>query len=282
MAAIDLTGLTIKLQKFLKDEGAYKGALDGKFGPASNKAGLALLKEYSVPTKGWNKARVQIAIEQLFYKSLKIEIGAIDGKVGPQTLHARDVYAGKQATGWRDEAEKIAQEVKPAPVIKVKVSEPNVRMKWPTQANCTSFYGKPGTNQDQAVMPYPLRIAWDTKSKVTKFSCHQKVKEPIERVFQRTLDYYGYDKIKELGLDLWGGCLNVRKMRGGSAWSMHSWGIAVDMDPDRNQLKWGRDRAVFAKPEYKKWFEFWYDEGFISLGIERNYDWMHVQAARLG
>jgi hypothetical protein len=80
---------------------------------------------------------------------------------------------------------------------------------------------------------------------------------------------------------LFGGCLNVRRMRGGSAWSMHSWGIAFDFDPDRNQLRWGRDRAAFAKPEYNKWFELWEEEGAVSLGRVRNFDWMHVQFARL-
>jgi hypothetical protein len=95
------------------------------------------------------------------------------------------------------------------------------------------------------------------------------------------LQHYGPDKVRQLGLDLFGGCLNVRKMRGGSAWSMHSWGIAFDFDPDRNQLKWGRDRAVFARPEYQKWWELWEEEGAVSLGRARNFDWMHVQFASL-
>ena len=85
----------------------------------------------------------------------------------------------------------------------------------------------------------------------------------------------------KLRLDRWGGCLNVRKMRGGSSWSMHAWGIAIDFDPDRNQLKWGRDRAVFARPDYDAWWRCWEDEGWTSLGRTKNYDWMHVQAARL-
>jgi hypothetical protein len=277
----DLTSLNVQMQKFLKDEGHYKnGALDGKLGPNTHRETLALLKEYKIPTKGWTKARALIALEQLFYKSLKIEVGAIDGKVGPQTLYARETFEARQTTTWRDTAEKIAEVVKPVPTVTVKVSTPK-KTNWPTQSQCTAFYGKVGTNQVSAVMPYPMRIAWDTKNKITKFSCHKLVKEPIERIFARTLDYYGYENIKALGLDLWGGCLNVRKMRGGSSYSMHSWGIAVDMDPDRNQLKWGKDKAVFAKPVYKKFWEFVYDEGAISLGIERNYDFMHFQFARL-
>jgi len=70
-------------------------------------------------------------------------------------------------------------------------------------------------------------------------------------------------------------------MRGGNSWSMHSWGIAIDFDASRNQLRWGREKAVLAKPVYDAWWKAWEDEGWVSLGQERNYDWMHVQAARL-
>ncbi len=81
--------------------------------------------------------------------------------------------------------------------------------------------------------------------------------------------------------DQFGGSLNVRRIRGGKSWSMHSWGIAIDFDPANNQLRWGRDRARFAKPEYEAFWAAWEEEGWVSLGRTRNFDWMHVQAARL-
>jgi hypothetical protein len=165
----------------------------------------------------------------------------------------------------------------PAVVEAVKVS----KLVWPRQKDCMSFYGRPGTNQVRLNLPYQMRIAWDLDQKITSFQCHQKVAVPMRRIFQRTLEHYGYEEIKRLRLDLWGGTLNVRKMRGGSSWSMHSWGIAVDIDPDRNALRSTSKSASLARPEYKKFWEFVYDEGAISLGIERNYDWMHWQFARL-
>ena len=90
---------------------------------------------------------------------------------------------------------------------------------------------------------------------------------------------YAFQEIQRLRLDLWGGCLNVRTMRGGTRYSLHSWGIAVDYDPERNRLKWGRDRAAFAQPEYDPWWRLWEEEGWVSLGRHRNFDWMHIQAA---
>jgi hypothetical protein len=87
--------------------------------------------------------------------------------------------------------------------------------------------------------------------------------------------------ISKLNLDLFGGCVNVRRMRGGSAWSIHSWGAAIDVDPDNNQLKWGKDKAEFAKKEYNAFWDIVEDEGWVSLGRVKNYDWMHYQAALL-
>lgn len=273
--------LNVDIQVMLRKDGYYDGAVDGKFGPETYDAIALAVQESGVKTKGWNKARLFIAAEQLLYTNNKIPVGAIDGLNGHVTNDARDTYQAKSVLNFREKVEERVDEgaVMPTPVktrgLVVPVRE------WPRQRDCKAFYGAVGTNQDEAVMPYTMVLAWEQKQKVTKFSCHKLVKAPIERIFQRTLDHYGYEKIKELGLHLWGGCLNVRKMRGGSSWSMHSWGIAVDMDPDNNQLKWGRDRATFAKPAYNKYWEFVYDEGAISLGKERNYDFMHFQFSKL-
>lgn len=131
------------------------------------------------------------------------------------------------------------------------------------------------------ILPWPMRLAWDLNVTVRKFSCHEKVKETFENAFVQVGQQYDIASRKELGFDLFGGCLNVRKMRGGSAWSMHSRGIAIDFDPDRNQLKWGRDRARLAKSDCNKFWEIWERLGGTSLGRARNYDWMHVQLAKL-
>lgn len=95
------------------------------------------------------------------------------------------------------------------------------------------------------------------------------------------LNSYGLDEIKRLRLDKWGGCYNIREIRGGNKMSMYSWGIVVDYDPVRNKLKWGGDKATFAKREYDNWWKCWEDEGWLSLGRQRNFDWMHVQASTL-
>ncbi len=126
-------------------------------------------------------------------------------------------------------------------------------------------------------LPFPLRIAWDSKTSVKKMTCHKDIAEPLKAVFNDLLKIYGYPKIRELGIDLFGGCFNYRQMRGGSSLSVHAFGLAIDLDPDRNRLKETARTARFARPEYKLMIDVFYKHGFISLGKEKNYDWMHFQ-----
>jgi hypothetical protein len=150
-----------------------------------------------------------------------------------------------------------------------------------TTKQLISKYGKPNvTGEGYLVtinLPYPMRLAWDLNTKVSRMSCHKLVADKFLAVFNDLLAHYGYAKIVELGIDLFGGCFNFRKMRGGSDWSRHSWGLAVDIDPARNLLKETSKTARFARPEYKPMIDIFYKHGFVSLGVEENRDFMHFE-----
>jgi hypothetical protein len=150
-----------------------------------------------------------------------------------------------------------------------------------TTQQATKKYGTPTiTGAEYLVtleLPYPMRLAWDLDTKVNKMRVHKLIKNNFKGVFDDLLAHYGYEKLVELGVDLFGGCFAYRKMRGGSSWSKHSWGIAIDLDPVRNQLKETSRTARFARPEYKPMIDIFYKHGFIGLGPEKNFDWMHFE-----
>ncbi len=128
-------------------------------------------------------------------------------------------------------------------------------------------------------LPYPMFLNWEIKTVIHSFQCHKLIHDRLLKVFQDILCHYGLDEIKRLQLDDYGGCFNYRVMRGGTSLSRHSWGIAIDLDPDRNLLRETKKTARFARSEYKAMIDIFYDNGFLSYGVESDYDWMHFETA---
>lgn len=146
--------------------------------------------------------------------------------------------------------------------------------------NAIKTYGFPSENPNYLTtlnLPFPVHLSWDKNVYTNKIQCHKLVVNKLGLIFKEILDHYGLDKIKELHIDMYGGCFNFRKMRGGSDYSRHSWGIAIDLDPERNLLHETSKTARFARPEYKPLIDIFYKHGFVNLGVEKNYDWMHFE-----
>ena len=147
-----------------------------------------------------------------------------------------------------------------------------------TTAQATAKYGKPNQAGSYLVsikLPFPMRLAWDKNTIVKTMRCHKLVADQLTAIFTEILQVYGLAKIQELGIDLFGGCFNFRQMRGGSDWSRHSWGIAIDLHPEANGLKTPYSKALFSKPEYEELHRIFEKHGFINLGKTKGYDAMH-------
>ena len=215
---------------------------------------------------------------QLFLQSAGYRVPYVDGAFGPIT--ERETIKFQVKNGLKPDG--VVGSKTWSFITKVSNNTP-LSLKWPKQdyKSMVNFYGPVGENQTKVEVPYKLKLAWSPSTTLTKFTCHQKCAKAFYNIFEKTLKAYGEKDIVKLKLDLFGGCLNVRKMRGGSAYSIHSWGAAIDLDPDRNQLKWGKDRAAFAKKEYNEFWKIVETEGGTSLGRARNFDWMHFQFAYL-
>lgn len=260
------------VQSILNEKGFRTGPVNGIAGNTT----LTALKKVKGLTATWSADRKLVGTLQLYAVERGINPGKVDGLWGPDTQTAYDSLKHQLLFGTTEEIWRPEELIIPA--------NPN---NWPVQSQSAlnAFFGPAretgNPNLVSANLPYPMVIAWDPAKTVNKITCHKLVKDSMIRVLTNVHTHYGMAKIKELRLDYFGGCFNYRKMRGGNQLSMHSWGIAIDFDPERNQLKWGRDRAVFARPEYNRFWEFWEAEGWVSLGRSRNFDWMHVQAAKL-
>ncbi len=220
--------------------------------------------------------------------------GVIDGVLGPKTLHALRSFQkarGLPVTSWADEATVAALKASSSRVsaevtgfIPDRDADPQDdrrKSTCPRQKHVMDFYGPVGTGQTRVSIPWDMRLAWDTDVPVRSITLHTKVATSAERVLHKVRGLYSDRELKALGLDLFGGSLNVRKMRGGNRYSMHSWGIAIDFDPIRNQLSWKRPQARLSQDDAIPFWLAWEAEGWVSLGRARNFDWMHVQAARL-
>lgn len=170
---------------------------------------------------------------------------------------------------------------------------------WPLQADCRKFYGAPGANQTTIEPPFAMYYDGDSDGvlepgeRIKKFTINRKCADSALRVLQKVAVLYPTVKERAtLGIDNFSGCFNNRAMRGGTSPSMHAYACAIDFDQGRNQLKWrkegnkGADGKVrniprLSLPDAMPFWQAWEAEGWISLGRTCNYDWMHVQAARL-
>ncbi|MBB4063700.1 peptidoglycan-binding protein [Gellertiella hungarica] len=238
-----------------------------------------------------------MTIEQWLQSRLtahRFPVGLIDGQIGPVTIRAIKAFQtshGLEPTGKAD-GHTVALLRAPASVVLPSPGEtipdrgaaPLVAAPangWPRQSDCLSFFGPVGTSQTSIEIPFDMYLAWDKSTRVRKMAVHEKVAKSAEKALQDVAQTYTLVERAKIGIDIFGGSLNVRRMRGGTAYSMHSWGIAIDFDPERNQLKWGRDKARLAQDDAIPFWTIWEAEGWLSLGRSRNFDWMHVQAARL-
>lgn len=237
-------------QRLLRAGAAYRGAIDGQAGPQTLAAAWRVTGVEQLAEAGeWPPERRTIAAAQLLLERAGFDPGPVDGFYGSRTDAAFDAWRGEQVPARGLDT---AAQFGPA-----------------GSAACTA-----GVVQ----VPWRMVLAWDHAQVVTSFRCHELVAASAQRAFDRIAAAHSLVQIRDLGLHLFGGCFNHRVKRGGSSLSTHAYGIAIDFDPARNRLRWGADKARLAQPDAARFWDIWEDEGWTSLGREKDFDWMHVQA----
>ncbi len=82
---------------------------------------------------------------------------------------------------------------------------------------------------ERVSLPFPLRLSWDPARSILQMTCHRRLTSIFATAFAC---------IQERGLQAkvtsFGGCFAFRPQRAGNKLSTHSWGIAIDLNPDTN------------------------------------------------
>jgi len=132
-----------------------------------------------------------------------------------------------------------------------------------TSAMCFAKYGDPEKQKNMVVWDVPTHLEIGVIPK--KIYCNRDMVSPLQKAFENLIKT---GRVKEL--KTWDGCFNIRKKRGLSSMSLHSWGIAVDVNAFENGL--GKD------PKLSKAFvKCFTDAGFNWGGVWRRKDGMHFE-----
>jgi hypothetical protein len=137
-----------------------------------------------------------------------------------------------------------------------------------TSQQALKKYGTPTINNPHLVLwdvPKELEIGLIPK----RIYCNKDLIGPLSEAFKKIIQTKAVNELKT-----WDGCFNIRKKRGLSSMSLHSWGIAVDMNAFENGLG--------QTPKLSKEFvECFTSSGFDWGGTWKRKDGMHFQLAKI-
>ena len=137
-----------------------------------------------------------------------------------------------------------------------------------TSAQCLKKYGEPSKTN-------PFLTWWDVPPEFEvnqipkKLWCNKDLVGPLSKAFRNLLDRGFMSE-----LCTWDGCFNIRNVRGGDDWSLHSWAIAIDVNAFEN----GLGQPPRLSQGFVKCFT---DAGFDWGGNFKRKDGMHFQLAKI-
>lgn len=140
-----------------------------------------------------------------------------------------------------------------------------------TSKQCWDKWGDPSTTEDEG----KYMTLWDIPTSLEvgtipkRLYCNKILIEPLSKALKNLIDTGHVNELKT-----WDGCFNVRKKRGLATQSLHSWGIAIDVNAAWNGL--GITPKLSAG--FVKCFT---DAGFEWGGTWTRKDGMHFQLAKI-
>ena len=138
-----------------------------------------------------------------------------------------------------------------------------------TSQQALKKYGQPSQTN-------PWMILWDVPTELEigvipkRIYCNKDMVKPLGQAFRNLIDRDYVDELKT-----WDGCFNIRKKRGSSSMSLHSWAIAIDVNAFENQM--------YKAPKLS--------DGFVKCFTDAGFEWggnwpnkvdgMHFQLAKI-
>jgi len=137
-----------------------------------------------------------------------------------------------------------------------------------TSAQALKKYGDPNKQLALTLWDVPGHLEIGVIPK--RIYCNRDMIQPLAQAFQNLISTGHVNELKT-----WDGCFNIRKKRGLSSMSLHSWGIAIDVNAFEN----GLNQTPKLSPGFVKCFT---DAGFDWGGTWKRKDGMHFQLKSIG
>jgi hypothetical protein len=136
-----------------------------------------------------------------------------------------------------------------------------------TPDDCLKKYGDPV--REKSMVPWQVPTSLQ-KGKIPKrVYCNIDMVQPLYAAFENLIYRNKVDELRS-----WDGCFSIRKMRGSTKMSLHSWGVAIDVNAAENPL----GAAPKLSPEFVRCFA---DAGFDWGGTWARPDGMHFQLSKI-
>ena len=136
-----------------------------------------------------------------------------------------------------------------------------------TSAECLRVIGPPELEKDMVVWDVPTELEMGAIPK--RLYCNKRMVLPLTNAFKNIINRGLVGQLKT-----WDGCFNIRKKRGAGSPSLHSWGLAIDINAAWNGF--GKEPTMS-----KELVACFTDAGFDWGGIWGKKDGMHFQLKKL-
>jgi hypothetical protein len=135
-------------------------------------------------------------------------------------------------------------------------------------ADCLKKYGRAELEKHMVLWDVPSRLELGVIPK--RLYCNSDMIQPLTKAFENIINRNLVGQLKT-----WDGCFNIRKKRGSTSTSLHSWGVAVDINAAWNRFG--------CQPTMSKELVACFKDAGFDWGGEwspRYCDGMHFQISR--